>query len=126
MKILVGMLHTYENEYTDSLASIQKQIDCSYQLIEFHNMKNKQAHDALYSAFMSRKNEFDLFIKVDADMVLTRPTVFKEISEVFSRDSNVDRCYIAVHDFFTDRLIMGLNSFRNTVYWKKATNDQNY
>lgn len=119
MKIFVGVLHTYENEYDESLESIGNQIDCEFQLFEFHNLKNKQAHDALYSTFMNRRDEFDIMIKVDADMVLTRNTFFKEIVDVFNNDKEVDRLYVAVHDFFTDRLIMGLNSFRNTVRWEK-------
>ncbi|WP_136810720.1 hypothetical protein [Desulfosediminicola flagellatus] len=119
MKIFVGVLHTYENEYERCMQCIKRQIDCDFEIFEFHNLKNKQAHDALYSTFMDMSDEFEIMIKVDADMVLTRDTYFKEVSHVFQENPLVDRVYVAVHDYFTDRLIMGLNAFRNTVKWEK-------
>jgi len=66
---------------------------------------------------MQRKDEFDLLVKVDADMVLCSPDLFERIVAMFRADANLELLSIAVHDHMTDRLIGGLNSYRNTLVW---------
>ena len=117
MKILVGTLHVIENELDDCLAAIRKQTHPAHDLFVISGKPNKEAHDVLYQTFMDRAGEVDLFIKIDADMVLTRPTFFQEVVERFASDQELTHLMISVHDWMTDSSIMGLHVFRSSHRW---------
>lgn len=119
MKILTGVLYTVENEFDQCIESIEKQTykDHDYFIIE--KLPNKEAHDKLYQTFMDNSEKYDLFIKVDADMVLARDTFFAEVVNYFATYPEVDDLQIAVHDFFTNRLIYGLHVYSNRMKWKQ-------
>lgn len=117
MKILVGTLHTIENEFEAGRASVQSQTYKNHVQHVIHNLPNKEAHATLFRYFQDRNNEFDLLVKMDADMVLSRPTLFAEIVEKFVNEPQLEHLQIWVHDWYTDRLIGGLNIYRNTVRW---------
>jgi len=116
-RVLVGTLHTIENELDRCTASILAQRGCHVEHFVIEGESKRVAHDELYRTFMRRAGEFDLFVKVDADMVIQSPSLFARIAERFGQDPTIDQLEIAVHDFFTDGHVMGLNSFRNTVRW---------
>jgi len=59
-----------------------------------------------------------LLIKVDADMVICSRTLFEDIVGRFESDPSLSWLSIAVADFFSGKLINGLNSYRNTLKWK--------
>src|SRR5690606_1186251 len=56
--------------------------------------------------------------KVDADMVLQDRDLFQKLVARFDSDPELDLLLIAVHDFPADRLVTGLNVFRNSVQWQ--------
>jgi hypothetical protein len=56
-------------------------------------------------------------------MVLCRDNLFEGIAERFTNDRELDLLLIAVHDIFTDTMLIGMNIFRNTVRWNKNQND---
>lgn len=117
MKLLVGTLYTIENEFDECCASIERQTHRNFDHVVFRNLPKQEAHESLYGLFMSKSDEYDLLVKVDADMVLPDRDLFGKIVRRFESDPELDLLLIAVHDFFTDRLLMGLNVFRNTVRW---------
>ena len=117
MKILVGTLHAIENELDECLASIRAQTHPAHDLFVISGKPNKEAHDDLYQTFMDRAGEVDLFIKIDADMVITRPTFFEEVVERFEAEPDLTHLLIAVHDWMTDRPIMGMHVFRSCHRW---------
>lgn len=116
-RIFVGTLYTIENEIDDCKAAIEAQNFDNYEHFVFEGLKNKQAHDELYQTFMDRSDEFDLMIKVDADMVIEDTDLFKKIVRKFEKNPSLKDLEIAVHDFFTDSLMRGLHAFRDTVTW---------
>ena len=118
MKILVGTLYTIENEFDDCCKSIQKQTYKKYDHIVIRDLPKKEAHDTLFAQLMDNVDHFDLLIKVDADMVIEKVDLFAIIVEQFKVDSKLDLLSIAVHDYFTNNLIIGMNSYRNTVRWE--------
>ncbi|MCZ6680588.1 MAG: hypothetical protein O7E52_25430 [Candidatus Poribacteria bacterium] len=65
---------------------------------------------------MSRP-EFDLFMKLDADMVLMRENVLEEIVEYFSNRRELDHAVFSVRDFASDSDILGLHVFSNRATW---------
>jgi hypothetical protein len=81
------------------------------------NLPNEDAHKTLYKSFMNKVEEYDLLIKVDADMVLCSRTLFEDIVDRFESDPVLAWLSIAVYDFFSGQLINGLNSYRNTLKW---------
>jgi hypothetical protein len=117
MKLLVGTLYSGENQFQECCTAIRAQNYQNYEHIIIENLTKKEAHDKLYTTFMSRSNEFDLLIKVDADMVIKKNDLFHNIVSEFKTDPILDLLLVAVHDYFTDRLVIGMNIFRNTVRW---------
>jgi hypothetical protein len=117
MRVLAGTLYTQENEIEQCLRSIRGQVgvDCEHFLIE--GLPKSEAHRRLYGAFMERAAEFDLFVKVDADMVLLSDTLFQRMGQRMSAAPQVLDLCIAVSDFFSRRLIMGLHGYRSSVTW---------
>jgi len=117
MLLFVGTLYVNENEFPESIDSIFRQSYKHYDHYVFRNLPNKEAHVALFKSFLEKTNEYDVLVKVDADMVLLNTSIFANIVDVFKQKDWVQILSIAVHDFFSDRLIWGLNTYRNTVRW---------
>ncbi len=118
MKLLVGTLYTIENEFEACCDSIRKQSYRDFDHLVLKDLSKQEAHETLYGTFMEKADEYDLLVKVDADMVIEDRELFRKIVERFTSDARLDLLLIAVHDFFTDELLIGLNVFRNTVRWQ--------
>lgn len=123
MKILVGTLYSGENEYDECVNSIKKQKGVKYEHFVVRNLPNKIAHEALYNRFMDHSNEFDIFIKVDADMIIEDEELFLKIVSKFQANPHLKDLEIAVHDFFSDQLIYGMHAYRNNVKWYQSKED---
>lgn len=117
MRLLIGTMYTIENEFNRCVESIRMQDYRNYEHIVIRNMANRAAHHMLYRTFMERSDEFDLLVKVDADMVLSRSDLFSRIVEVFRNRAEIEQLEIALNDWFPQEMTWGLNSFRNTVRW---------
>jgi len=120
MRLLVGTMVTIENEFEACLASIQRQTYQNFEQLVIRDLPNREAHEALYGTFFERRDEFDLLVKVDADMVVSSPTFFAEVVDRFGRNPELQILSVAVHDYFTDRLVSGLNTYRNTIPWQRT------
>jgi hypothetical protein len=123
MQLLVGTLHTIENEFEECLKSLSSQSFNSYKHIVISGLPNREAHEKLYKTFMSNSNEFDLYLKLDADMVLLDTELFSNVVRKFQKNSYLKDLEIAVFDFFSDQLIWGLHFYRNTVKWNCGNDD---
>ncbi len=117
MRIFVGTLYSGENEFEECVASINRQKEVDYQHFVFKNLGAKEGANTLYQTFMDHSNEFDLFVKIDADMVLLDDFLFAKISQTFLKHDWLELFEIQIHDFFTNQPIWGLNTFRSTVKW---------
>jgi hypothetical protein len=118
MRVFVGTLYSGENEYDECVASIQRQTFRDFDHFVFKNLPNKEAHHALFKSFLERADEYDVLIKIDADVVLASDTILDRIVHKMRRDGGIDILAVAVHDFFTDQLInAGMATYRNTVRW---------
>lgn len=122
MRIFVGTLKTIENEFEECVASIERQTYQNFEHFVFEDLPNKEAHDTLYRSFMERSDEFDLLVKVDADMVIENEALFEGIVERFEEHPQLQDLEIAVQDFFSDRLIWGMHAYHRSVEWE--TNDE--
>lgn len=123
MRIYVGTLYTIENEIQYCIDSIKEQNYQNFQHSIFKGLPMDEAHDALYGDFISKGEEFDLLVKVDADMVIANRSLFSEIVSKFREDPSLERLSIAVHDWFSTRLILGMNVYSNIIRWQRSDDD---
>jgi hypothetical protein len=116
-RIFVGTLAAGEAELEACRAAVRAQrgVRVTHHVIE--GLPELAAHNALWTAWASHKTEHDLFVKIDADTVLARETALAEIAALFT-DPEVTGAQILLHDYFTDRLIAGLNSFSKDVVFR--------
>ena len=119
-RIFVGTLACGEAERAECLAAVAAQTGVSITHTVIENLPELEAHNALWDAWELAKARHDLFVKIDADTVLTRPTALEEITALFT-DEAVTGAQILLHDFFTDGLIAGLNAFSRAVTFRRAT-----
>ena len=118
MKIFVGTLYTIENEFEECVQAIKQQTYQNFQHFVFRDLPNKEAHDTLYKTFMDSADEFDLMTKVDADMVIEDKYLFSKIVNLFKQYPKLKDLELAVHDYFSNQLIMGMHTYRNNMTWK--------
>lgn len=117
MRILVGILHCIENEFDQCLAAIDSQTYKLHERFIISNLPNKAAHDKLYQTFMDRAHEFELFVKIDADMVLSRETFFEELVQRFQAELSLEHLQIKLDDWMTGCRIFALHAYRNSYRW---------
>ena len=117
MNVLAITLHTFEADFERCVEAVRQQTHQPIEHICFHNLSRNESNRALYGTFMKRADEFDLMIRIDADMVITEPTLIAQMVEQFENNPNHDILTLYIHDFYTDRMISGMHAFRNTVRW---------
>jgi len=117
MRVLVGTLYSGENEFDECVAAIKGQTFTDFDHLVIRNLPKREAHRVLFTSFVENASEYSLLIKVDADMVPYSDAIFERIVEKMTQSPDLDVLGVGVQDFFTGRLINGLNTFRNTVRW---------
>jgi hypothetical protein len=118
LRILVGTLYCGENEFGALKQSLRDQTYPHWEHVVYKNLPNKEAHDRLYRTFMEEQDEFDLFLKLDADMVLRSDEGLEQIVRMFGEDPNLDHLTLAVRDWYSDSLIEGLHTFSDRARWE--------
>ncbi|NCC52320.1 MAG: hypothetical protein EOM20_14035 [Spartobacteria bacterium] len=124
-RILILTLYCGENEFRLHRESIENQTHKNVEQVVFENLPNVEAHRTLYRKIMSEADNYDLFIKLDADMVLSRPEALAEISAIFASTPGLDHAIFAVHDFLPDMLAMGMHVFTGRACWVLADREEN-
>jgi hypothetical protein len=117
MRIVVGTLHSGENEFAECCAALAEQSLQPVDHFVISNLPKREAHAKLHREFEARANDCDLFIKLDADMVIIDNNLFAGIAKRFSTDPELDHLKIALKDFFSNRLIGALNCYRSSCRW---------
>lgn len=123
-KFLVLTLYSGENEFDECQASVQAQTGVTVNHEVFKNLSNIEAHKALYKRIMDCREKYDLFLKLDADMVLNRPTALSEVADFFSRHNDVDHMVALVNDRYTGGSIFGVHTYTANVDWDLETHDR--
>lgn len=119
-RIFVGTLACGEAEFADCCRAVgaQQSVKVTHHVIT--DQPEFDAHNQLWAAWYQARTTHELFVKVDADTVLSRPTALAEIHALFA-DPAVTGAQILLHDYFTDRLIAGLNAFTPAVKFHHAS-----
>lgn len=119
-KVLVITLYSGENEFGQCAEQIRNQdhpyID--HETIKFKS--NYEAHRELYERIERKRHEYDVFMKIDADMVLAAETVVRDIVSEFDNNSELDHAVFSVRDWASQTDIMGLHAFSDRVSWKSS------
>lgn len=122
--ILIITLYCGENEYDACKTSVKSQdYAATVDHIFIENLPNIEAHQKCYQTIMGHADEYDLFIKLDADMVFMRDTALNEIIAFWSENNHPDLMSFAVHDFISDQNIMGVHVFSKNCTWNLETHD---
>lgn len=118
IRCLIGTLNAGENELESCERAIAAQTYTNWSHIRFDDLPEYEAHRRLYAEFMARSAEFDLFLKIDADMVLRTSQSLGRIVNFIRRRPAVDHVSFAVHDYLTDSPLLGLHAFTNRAVWR--------
>lgn len=116
-RIFVGTLACGEAEIDECGRAVAGQTGVAVTHEVIRDLPELEAHNALWQCWARRKADHDLFVKVDADTVLNRPTALAEIAALFA-DPGVTGAQILLHDYFTDAPIAGLNAFSREVTFR--------
>lgn len=124
-RIFVGTMYTQEGEFEGCLRQIQAQRGVEVSHVIIANMREKEAHNALWHAWRYQGPSHDLFVKIDADTILATVTTLADIWEQFEANPRVTGLQAPLKDYMTDSLINGLNAFSTKVVFND-TQDELY
>ena len=124
-RIFVGTMYTQEGEFEGCLKQVQAQKDVIVSHVIIANMREKEAHNALWHAWRHQGPSHDLFVKIDADTVLASTRTLALIWEQFEANPRVTGLQAPLHDYMTDSFINGLNAFSTKVVFND-TQDELY
>src|SRR5262245_61272620 len=116
-RILVLMLYSGENEYAESRQTLERQTHTNWELKVFSCLPEKQAHRALYEEIMLRGEAYDIYVKLDADMVLSGDDALSRIARFYAMHPSADQVNFALHDILSDSHIQGLITFTGRARW---------
>lgn len=119
LRVLIGTLFAGENELQLCRGSVERQEYRHYKHIVLRNLPNKEAHDRLYRSFMEASEDYDLFVKLDADMVFRDRDALGTLVSLFEENPALDHAVLAVHDWYSGRLIEGLHVFSSNARWRR-------
>lgn len=117
-KVLILTLYAGENELEKSKESLNNQTYKNWEQIIFTNLPNLEAHRALYKKIMEKADDYDLFIKLDADMVLKNEYILEKIVTIFNNQKELDHAFFSVRDWFSNMNIFGLHVFSDKAWWE--------
>jgi len=115
MKIFVGTMEHGELDFQTCKESIKNQVGVELTHYVVSNLPEKEAHENLFSAWNEAKKDHQLFLKVDADTVLSHNEVIKTFVDVFEKNERLTGAQAWLHDYLTDSLIYGLTCLKHTV-----------
>ncbi|MBA1277432.1 hypothetical protein [Stutzerimonas stutzeri] len=123
IQVKIITLYCGENEFDKcvNMASCQR---CTFffEQVFIKNKANAEAHNELYKIVMAQADDFDYFVKLDADMVFKSENSLQKLITM-AVESGGDIFSIPVHDYMTDSMIWGLNIYRSGVKWLLGTDD---
>lgn len=125
-RVLIGTLYTDENEYPEMVRALRSQTFTNWEHVVLRDLENKAAHDSLYRLFMRERDNFDLFLKLDADMVFRTSSSLEELVTLFCALPEVDHLMTPVLDWYSGLLIPALHIFSNRAVWLEDPSERLY
>lgn len=120
--VFVGTLYSGEAEFDACKSAIQQQEGVKITHCIISDLPELEAHNKLWKLWNKKRKNFDLFVKIDAETVLMRSTALLEIVELCSKIEGPCSVHIPLHDYYTDKEILGLNAFTCDIEFSLSTN----
>ena len=124
-RIFIGTMYSGEGDFFESIRSVKEQVDVNITYHIISHLAEKDAHNALWTAWCKVRSEHDLFVKIDADTILRDSHTLKTIYEIMYSTPDVTGIQCPLYDYFSDDLINGLNCFSPEVKFR-STDDPLY
>lgn len=118
-RVLVLTLYSGEAEFDRCRSSLEHQEYPYWEQRVIADLPNAEAHARLYETIMAEGEEYGLFFKLDADMVLADPAVLADLVRVFEERPELDHLVVAVTDWMTESRIIGAHLFSDRVHWQR-------
>ncbi|WP_246126318.1 glycosyltransferase [Nesterenkonia populi] len=122
-RVLVLTLHSGENEFSRSKASLGAQVHTNWEHLVIEGLESAEAHSKLYETIMERAREFDLFVKLDADTLFGNTFALEDVLSKFRSDRALDHLVVPCRDFMTGEDIIGVHAFSPRVSWPLGDED---
>ena len=107
VKVLFLIMYSGEGDYELCKKSVYDQEGIIPSLYEVKNRPMREAHEMIYSYWNEYKDNFDMFVKLDADCILTSNTKVLDVWNAI-KDTNIAVIGIWTQDFIRNRLIPAL------------------
>jgi hypothetical protein len=119
-RILILTMFSGENERDMCERALHRQSYHNWEQIWFEGLPNVEAHSRLYKTIDEQRENYGLFVKLDADMVLRSPWSLEAVVSLFAADPNLDHAVFSVQDYLSRMRIMGLHVFSGRVRWPRS------
>ncbi len=119
--VMVGTLSSGENELDRCIESVRRQTYRNTKHEIFTGLSKQESIATLMKAFQA--SDCDLLVKIDADMVLESTEFVERVVRIFETNREIDLVQVAMWDFFSDRPIQGINTFRRSAEWSARHQD---
>lgn len=110
-RVFVGTMECGEGDFPECVAAVAAQAGCVVTHHVVNDLPEKEAHNALWSAWRAAQSGHDLFVKVDADTVLANSETLLSFWRVMEANPRVTGIQAPLLDYFTAGYINGLNCF---------------
>lgn len=124
LRIMIGTLSSGENEIELCKKSVISQVSKTnlfdHMIIE--NLPKKEAMDTLYKNFLS--SDYDLLIKLDADMVLVDTDFVDSVANFFKHNKDISLLQCALTDYFSGQEMQGINIYTKDMIWESSSQDK--
>jgi hypothetical protein len=111
-------MHCNEGDFEDCKSAVQLQVGVSVYHEIISGLPEKVAHNKLWEAWRQNKHKFDMFVKVDADTVLSHNMVLSSFWDMMQQNPRITGIQAPLSDYFTDGFINGLNCFSPKVTFR--------
>ena len=110
-RILILTLFCGEPQLSSCIKSVrdQKKVQCAQKV--YNNLPNKEAHEALFADIMKYSEQYDLYIKLDADMVFNNVNAVYRIYKNYLEYGRPGQISFKVNDHLTGSKIWGVNAY---------------
>ncbi len=117
LQVLIGTMYSGETELDECVEALRDQKYCYRSQFIVEHLPEIAAHDQLYKQFMHHSGEYDLFLKLDADMVLSDRDKLGAAVALFEQSPNLDHAVFTVQDWMTSSPVIGIHMYRSRVRW---------